>query len=88
NSQKIICVSKELQKDVIRQYNVPIKKVITIFNGIDTSRFKPIIKRNQVVILDEELYLPFKVFWCSTYNSSVLNEIICGINNSMVSQDS
>jgi len=45
NSQKIICVSKELQKDVIRQYNVPIKKVITIFNGINTSRFKPIIKK-------------------------------------------
>ncbi len=45
NSQKIICVSNELQKDVIRQYNVPTKKVITIFNGIDTSRFKPIIKK-------------------------------------------
>jgi glycosyltransferase involved in cell wall biosynthesis len=45
NSQKIICVSNELQKDVIRQYNVPIKKVITIFNGVDTNRFKPITRK-------------------------------------------
>lgn len=45
NSQKIICVSNELQKDVIRQYNVPTKKLITIFSGIDTSRFKPIKKK-------------------------------------------
>ena len=63
NSQKIICVGDTLKKDVIKQYKVPKRKVITIVNGVDTKRFKPItgkeiqilkqkyIKHNDKIIL-------------------------------------
>ncbi len=50
NSQKIICVSNELEKDVTKKYNVPKRKIITIVNGVNTRRFKP-ITRKEIQIL-------------------------------------
>jgi len=40
-SSKIVCVSKSLQEHFIKQHNLPLQKLIVIFNGIDTSYFKP-----------------------------------------------
>jgi len=40
-SDKLICVSLILMKDVIKQYRVPKAKIEIIFNGIDIKKFKP-----------------------------------------------
>jgi len=39
---RIIAVSNELKEDIERQYKIPEEKLITIPNGIDTNRFKPL----------------------------------------------
>jgi glycogen synthase len=41
NSDKIICVSKELCNDIIDQYNISNSKISQVFHGIDTGLFKP-----------------------------------------------
>lgn len=41
-SDKIISVSNELNKDIQKQFNIPGSNLVTIPNGIDIDKFKPI----------------------------------------------
>jgi D-inositol-3-phosphate glycosyltransferase len=40
-ADRVIVVSQENRRDVISQYGIPDKKIITIPNGVDVSRFTP-----------------------------------------------
>jgi len=41
-SDKIISVSNELNEDIQKQFNIPASNLVTIPNGIDIDKFKPI----------------------------------------------
>lgn len=40
-SDRVICVSEETRKRLIRLYRVPQRKVVTVHNGIDVEQFRP-----------------------------------------------
>jgi len=45
-ADKIIAVSNELKEDIKRQYKIQEAKLITIPNGVDTNKFRPLDKEN------------------------------------------
>lgn len=40
-AKKIIAGSKELKKDLIKEYGIPEKKIVIVHDGIDVNKFKP-----------------------------------------------
>jgi glycosyltransferase involved in cell wall biosynthesis len=55
-ADKIIVVSNENKRDVIGQYNIPEKKIATIPNGVDVSRFKPSTCESKTIIFVGRLH--------------------------------
>jgi len=57
-ADRIIAVSNELAKDIKRQYKVPEEKLVVIPNGIDVSKFKPMLAedlREKLGLTDEKV---------------------------------
>lgn len=42
----VICISEMVRNDILRYYDVPTDKLHVIYNGIDTSKFNPAIRRD------------------------------------------
>jgi len=45
-ANRVVCLSKGVMKDVINRYNIPKNKVITIYNPIDISNIKKLLKND------------------------------------------
>ena len=50
HTNKIIAVSPEIKKELIKQYDIPIKKIEVVSNGANIEHFKPL---NKQIIQDE-----------------------------------
>jgi glycosyltransferase involved in cell wall biosynthesis len=60
-TDRIMVDSKELKRDVIREYKIPKEKIVLIYDGIDTKRFKPInvdkFRKKLGIFKDEKVIL-------------------------------
>jgi len=57
-SKKIIAVSKEVERDIVQHYDVPLERITVLYNGVDHERFQPSLRHQWRCLVRRELSIP------------------------------
>jgi UDP-glucose:(heptosyl)LPS alpha-1,3-glucosyltransferase len=56
--KKIIAVSKEVERDIMQHYGVPVERITVLYNGVDHERFRPSLRHQWRCLVRRELSIP------------------------------